>query len=559
MKHRTGVLTWLTYCLPGTARSNTTLFTLRFLTLIALLSLAACYTAEGNRAWADRAVYGILDNATEKVLGETREFVVERPIDTLRKRLMTDSAPVKLTLAQALDVAAENSREFQSQKENLYLAALSLTSTLNDFRLRFGGGGSATVDGTSDITADVTLSEDLSASASSVIGTSVVINFVETFLRSVVNGGQFDGSSILNMTLTQPLLRGAGRHIAREPLTQSERNVIYAIRDFERFRSQFAIDLVADYWTVVQQMSDLSNVEANYNTLKLSRLQIQEFYDANRRTIVDLGRAKQSEFSADAQQVSAKNRLQSSLDSFKITLGLPVTANIELDAGEMETLVNGGVEEIQLSQIEAVRLALTRRFDYQTTVDQVEDVGRRVLIAENALALGIDFTAAINVPSDPGSSLDLDWSQVDWSAGVDLNLFLDRIPLRNAYRSQLIVFDQSLRSREQAEDRLTANVRRSLRDIEAAYGTFLIQSGAVTLAAQRVEATTDLYDAGRVEAFDKLDAQNSFLQAQLNRNEAIVTYAIARLQLMNNLEAIRLEPQGLRFDMSLPMPVSAAE
>ena len=106
MTHRTGVLTWLTYCLTGTARSNTTVSTLRFLTLIALLSLAACYTAEGNRAWADRAVYGILDNATEKVLGETREFVVERPIDTLRKRLMTDSAPVKLTLAQALDVAA---------------------------------------------------------------------------------------------------------------------------------------------------------------------------------------------------------------------------------------------------------------------------------------------------------------------------------------------------------------------------------------------------------------------------------------------------------------------
>jgi len=531
----------------------------RKLILISLLAAPACYTAEGNRAWADRAVYGILDNATEKVLGEEREFVVERPVDTLRKKLMTSDESIRLTLAQALDVAAENSREFQSQKENLYLAALSLTGSLNDFRLRFGGGGSATVDGTSDITADVTLTDDLSASASSVIGTSVVINFVETFLRSVVNGGQFDGSSILNMTLTQPLLRGAGRHIAREPLTQAERDVIYAIRDFERFRSQFAIDMVADYWTVVQQMSDLSIVEANYESLKLSREQIQELYDANRKTIVDLGRAKQSEFSADAQRVSSKNRLQTSLDSFKLTLGLPITANIELDATELEALVKAGVKEINLPQKEAIRLALSRRFDYQTTVDQVEDVGRRVLIAENALALGIDFTAAINVPAEPGSSLNLDWSQIDWSAGVDLNLFLDRIPLRNAYRSQLITFDRTLRSREQAEDRLTANVRRSLRDIEAAYGTFLIQGGAVDLAAQRVEATTDLYDAGRVEAFDKLDAQNSFLQAQLNRNDAIVAYAIARLQLMNNLEAIRLEPQGLRFDLSLPMPPSAAE
>ena len=439
------------------------------------------------------------------------------------------------------------------------LAALSLTGTLNDFRLRFGGGGSATADGTSDITADVTLTDDLSASASSVVGTSVVINFVETFMRSVVNGGQFDGSSILNMTLTQPLLRGAGRHIAREPLTQAERNVIYAIRDFERFRSQFAIDLVADYWTVVQQMSDLNNVEANYNSLKLSRLQIEELYDAGRKTIVDLGRAKQSEYSADAQQVSAKNRLQSSLDSFKLTLGLPVTAVIELDSDELNVLVEAGVDVIDISETDAVRLALARRFDYQTTVDEVEDVGRRVLIAENALNLGLDFTAAISVPAQDGSRLDLDWSQINWSAGVNLDLFLDRIPLRNAYRSQLITFDQTLRAREQAEDNLTASVRRSLRDIKAAYDTFRIQGGAVDLAAQRVEATTDLYDAGRVQALDKLDAQDSFLQAQLNRNDAIVNYAIARLQLMNNLEAIRLHPQGLRFDLSLPMPTPVAE
>tara|TARA_R110002072_G_scaffold241027_8_gene399705 strand:- start:61430 stop:63034 length:1605 start_codon:yes stop_codon:yes gene_type:complete len=531
----------------------------RFLLLIAAATLPACYTAQGNRAWADRAVYSVLDKANEQVLGEQREFVVERAIDTLRKRLMTTREPVTLSLVQALDVAAENSREFQRQKESLYLSALGLTTTLNDFRVRFGGGGTATADGTSDTSADVSLTDDLSASASSVVGTQVVTNFVQTFMRSVINGGQFDGSSILNMTITQPLLRGAGRHIAREPLTQAERNVIYAIRDFERFRSQFAIDLVADYWNVAQQMSDLNNVEANYNSLKLSRLQIEELYNAGRKTIVDLGRAQQSEYSADAQQVNSKNRLQTTLDSFKLTLGLPVTAPITLDAGELTKLVDQGVAPVELTEQEAVRLALSRRFDYQTNVDEVEDVGRRVIIAENALNFGLDFTAAISVPAQQGSGLDLDWSKINWSAGVDLNLFLDRIPLRNAYRSQLITFDQTLRAREQAEDQLTANVRRSLRDIQAALDTFRIQTVAVDLAGQRVDSTTELYNAGRAQALDKLDAQDSFLSAQLNRNAAIVDYAIARLQLMNNLESIRLQPQGLRFDMTLPMPSSAAE
>ena len=100
-------------------------------------------------------------------------------------------------------------------------------------------------------------------------------------------------------------------------------------------------------------------------------------------------------------------------------------------------------------------------------------------------------------------------------------------------------------------------MRRSLRNIQAALDSFKIQKFAVDLAEQRVEATTDLYAANRVAALDKLDAQDSLLSAQLNRNAAIVDYAIARLQRMNDLEAIRLSPQGLRFDLKLPMPASA--
>ncbi|MFK7738946.1 MAG: TolC family protein [Planctomycetota bacterium] len=524
------------------------------LAMAATLLATSCYSPEANREWADRAVYGILDKASERVLGESHPFVVERPVDTLRKRLMTSREPVELSLSQALDVAAENSREFQSQKEALYLAALGLTTQQNNFRVRFGGGGSADANGTGDESANVTLSDDLSAAANTTAGTAIVANFVQTFLRSVLNGGQFDGSSILNLTITQPLLRGAGSHIAREPLTQAERDVVYAIRDFERFRSQFAIDTVADYWNVVQQMADLNNFEANYDSLVLSRKLIEELYDAGRRTIIDLGRAQQQEFSADADRVRSRNNLQNTLDSFKLTLGLPITAQVNLDSDELTSLVDRGVTEIDLSPTDAVALCLQRRYDYRTSVDQVEDVGRRVLIAENALDFGLDFTAAINVPSQQGSSLDLDWSQIDWSAGVDLDLFLDRIPLRNGYRSQLITFDRTLRAREQTEDRLSANVRRSLRNIQAALDRFKIQTVAVELAAQRVEAATDLYAAGRVPALDKLDAQASLLQAQLSRNAAIVDYAISRLQLMNDLEAIRLQPQGLRFDLELPMP-----
>ena len=69
-----------------------------------------------------------------------------------------------------------------------------------------------------------------------------------------------------------------------------------------------------------------------------TRVQIEELYNAGRRTITDLGRAQQSEYAADAQRVSAMNRLQSALDRFKITLGMPVTAQVDLDPAELDQL-----------------------------------------------------------------------------------------------------------------------------------------------------------------------------------------------------------------------------
>ena len=522
--------------------------------LLSAVTFAACWSPVANKESADAQVYAILGETSAQVTGESREFTVERPEGTLRQRLLGAHDPVRLTLVQALDVAAENSREFQRQKEQLYLTALSLTRSQHDFAWRFGGGGFGEVAGEADETADVSLGTDLAAAATSTAGTRVVASFVNTFLRSVVSGGGFDGSSILNLTLTQPLLRGAGRRIVREPLTQAERDVVYAMRDFERFRATFAISVVSEYWNVVRQVADLANVEANYATLVESRVQIEELYNAGRRTITDLGRAQQSEYAADAQRVAAKNRLQSALDRFKITLGLPVTAQVDLDPSELDQLTEQGVAEVQLPEAIAVEMALQRRFDHRTAIDAVEDAGRRVLVAEDALNMSLDFSAALNVPAESGRGLELDWSRVNWAAGFDLDLALDKLVERNAYRSALIAFDVAVRSREQSADEIGAEVRTSLRDIRSATDSYRIQSVAVDLAKKRVEATTDLYAAGRVEALEKLDAQDALLSAQLDLTAAIVDYAVARLQLMTDLEAIALAPAGLRFDRSLPLP-----
>ena len=47
--------------------------------------------------------------------------------------------------------------------------------------------------------------------------------------------------SALPISFVQPLLRGGGRAVTLEPLTQAERNLLYAVRAFALFRQQFFV------------------------------------------------------------------------------------------------------------------------------------------------------------------------------------------------------------------------------------------------------------------------------------------------------------------------------
>jgi outer membrane protein TolC len=519
--------------------------------------MVAC-SAEQQRASADHEVYGVLDGAQALVTGNTAHEVVERPVDTLRARLLAKSEPVKLTLVEALDVAAENSREFQRQKEQLYLVGLALTQQDWNFRAHYSVGGDATVSGVGDDTANLTLRDNLSLSQNTTLGTRILAGFVNTFLRSLTSGldGGWNPSSILSLAITQPLLRGFGERIVREPLTQAERNVIYQVRDYERFRTTFSVRVATDYFRAVQQRGDIKNEENNLESLKTSRAQIEALAAAGLRTSIDVDRARQDELSAEDRYVTAKARLQTQLDNFKLTLGLPTDARLDLDEREFERLSSQGVTSVDVEEGVAIGIALARRLDYRNTIDEVEDAGRRILIAEDALRSRLDFSTAISVPTERNKPFVFEWDKVSWSAGFSLQLALDKLPERNSYRSALIDMDVFIRAKEQQEDQIKLAVREDLRSVRRALQSYVIQTQAVALATRRDESATDLYAANRATALDLLDAKRSLLAAQLSHTQALVDYAVARLNLLRDLDGIVLEPKGLRFDPGLPIPHS---
>ena len=50
--------------------------------------------------------------------------------------------------------------------------------------------------------------------------------------------------SSLPLSFVQPFLRGAGRAVVLENLTQAERSLLYQVRTFAKFRQEFIVDML---------------------------------------------------------------------------------------------------------------------------------------------------------------------------------------------------------------------------------------------------------------------------------------------------------------------------
>ncbi|MCA8955516.1 MAG: TolC family protein, partial [Planctomycetes bacterium] len=216
----------------------------------------------------------------------------------------------------------------------------------------------------------------------------------------------------------------------------------------------------------------------------------------------------------------------------------------------------------QLVEARLIAYALRYRRDLRNSRDRVIDAARRIKVAENALQSALDFSSAIEIPTEGKRPFDLRLDRVTWSAGFDLDLALQRLPQRNAYRSALIAFAQATRDREALEDSIKADVRDTLRRLRALEKSYVIQTAAVKLASRRVERTEAFMLAGgrnQTQTRDVLEAKDDLLAAQLQVTRALVDFAVAKLQLLRDLKGLPLEPKGLRYDPGLPIPREAIE
>lgn len=161
----------------------------------------------------------------------------------------TPNGEYDMDLQDALQLALLNSPRYQTNVETLYLSALDVAFERFRFDVQFFAGNRTTwLHRGSEPSGDssTTLSTVNSARAAKLFpaGGQFLADFANTFVWQFAGPNENTrAESLLSFTFLQPLLRQGGRQVAMEQLTLAERGLLANVRQMERYRQGFLIDV----------------------------------------------------------------------------------------------------------------------------------------------------------------------------------------------------------------------------------------------------------------------------------------------------------------------------
>jgi hypothetical protein len=279
------------------------------------------------------------------------------------------SKPYVINPAQALTLALINSRAYQYQLESLYIAALAVTLQRFQFEPQFIFGMSPVTATSAGLPANLsnawlyrtkyapggqasTLNLGTVAGFGKVFnsGARLVAGFANqlVFNFTGINSRQPLVQSQLPLTFVQPFLAGGGRAVTLEALTLAERNMVYAIRLFARFRQEFFVTVLAGQSTLtnpglndpiigyLQVLLQLQQVENDRRNIATISRYLEVFEELAKGESSGLTQLQIDQVNAQLQNsyqglLNDENQYRNFMDQYKQQLGLPPDVPVVVD------------------------------------------------------------------------------------------------------------------------------------------------------------------------------------------------------------------------------------
>jgi outer membrane protein len=353
-------------------------------------------------------------------------------------------------------------------------------------------------------------------------------------------------SSTLNFTLTQPLLRGAGRFANTALIKIARRSLEQSRSAFEAEVNDGILQVVSQYWNAVQARGAL---DVQQKSLKLA----EASYERDKRSLelgalppLDIYRSQSEVAARKVGVIQAAYALTQADEALRLTIGAdrdPQLHSLELDLTESPQ-PDGAPVSIDADA--ALAQALTQRPELDVVKASLDNDAASIRLARNQAEPNLSLqafyqsnglggneynltTGKLLAPGGFGSSMSQLFGFGYPGYGGSLSLTL---PIRN--RAALSNLGTALVSRthdlytgSQVREQITQEVRNAVHQLDEARDALAAGTASFDLAQKSLTSEQRKYELGAETNFFVLDAQNRLAQAELILLQTQVNYRVA--------------------------------
>jgi outer membrane protein len=379
-------------------------------------------------------------------------------------------------------------------------------------------------------------------------GTSITVG-LDAAKNSTNNAFYFfnpNFSSTLNLQFTQPLLRNGWRFANRAPLLIARRVLQQSRASFQAQVSDDILQVVTQYWAVVQARGDLDVERKSLEAADVSYQRDKRALELGALPPLDIYRSESEVASRRVQMIQGEYTLKRAEDMLRLTIGAdqdPYFAALDVELTEKPE-PDGELRDIDTAT--ALQEALAQRPEFDAARYALDNDETSIRLAHNHLEPDLSLTGFYQSNGLGGNQVSLATGQLVSQGGLGSSLsqlfafgfpgygatLTLNLPLRNRgahaeLGSALVSRHRDQYSAQQVREQVILNVTNGIRQLEQAKLTLAAGKISLDLAQKALSAEQRKYELGAETIFFVLDAQTRLAQAESDLLQAQVSYQVS--------------------------------
>jgi len=348
-------------------------------------------------------------------------------------------------------------------------------------------------------------------------------------------------TSLLTFQVIQPLLKYGWLFANRAPLMIARRNLQQSQANFVAEVNNNVLQAVGQYWSVIEARGNLDVARSSMEAAEATYKRDKRALELGALPPLDIYRSESQVASRRVQVIQSEYALKQTEDALRMTVGAdqdPYFEALDLELTEKPE-PEGDLRTIDASA--ALRLALTKRPEFDAAHAALANDQTRIRLAHNHLLPELDFTgyygsnglggAQFNSLGQKTTSSSVNqlfgFTYPTYYAQLSLSLPLKNRAAKAEMGSALVSRRSDLYNERQIREQVTLDVSNAVHQLEQAKLSIAAGKEALDLAKKTMAAEQRKYDLGSETIFFVLEAQTELASAQLGLLQAEVNYQLA--------------------------------